>query len=145
MANPHIGMSRGVWGIFFTGIVSTVIYCIALLLFTIFPHIFVPEVIVFVSDYLADIGAIYIVFQILPIVTRPLSKDAWEITDHISSFVAAAIVVIAFPIAWGIRGEWPNFWVWKIWHGAFWISTADVLLTLVSLKISRNASRIVPA
>lgn len=145
MSIVHRGTTRGVWGIFLLGIISTVFYSVTVLMFTVFPHIFSQRALVLIADYWADIGGIYIVTQVLPIVTRPLTKDAWEVSDHISSFVAAAIVVLVFPIAWGIRGEWPSFWVWKVWHGSVWISAADVLLTLVSLKISKNASRITPA
>lgn len=145
MAIPHHGMSRGVWGVFITGIIATITYSFLLLILIIFPSILSPAALMWFAEVWGDIGAIYIVSQILPILTRPVTRDAWEITDGMSSYIPAAIVVLVFPVAWFIRGEWPNWWTARIAQNAFWISLGDVLLTHIALKISRNASRITSA
>lgn len=145
MSVPHPGMSKPVWIVFLLGIASTLVYSGAVLVLTIFPHVLASGWLSWIAERWAEFGGFYIVMQILPIIARPLNKDAWELSDNVSSYIAAALVFVAFPIAWFIRGEWPDYWTWKIWRGSVWISIADVLLTYVAFKISRAAARFTTA
>jgi hypothetical protein len=130
---------------FWVGVISTLFYSLCVFAFTIYPHIFAPGVIAIIAEFWGIFGGIYIWFQIMTIVTRPVHQDAWEITDHVTSFIPAAILLFGATLVWWTRGEWPSYDVWKIWFSSLFISMCDVSLTFVSLRISKNATRITSA
>ena len=134
--------------IFWVGVLSTLVYVLALVFLTIFPardiNLF-RGVLGLAAEYWGEISGIYIVAQVLPIATRPLNKDAWEITDNISSYLPAALLLIGFPLAWWGRWDLLSDDMVKIIQVAIPIAIADVLLTQVSYRISRAAQRFTSA
>ena len=144
MAVAHPGMSRSVWIIFLIGVFSTMVYAAMLVPLLIFPNALSVGWKSWVAEWWGVVGAFYFNMQILPVVARPLTKDAWEIADNVTSFIPASIVLVGAPLVWWTATGAPDYWTFKIWHIAFWVSAADVLLTFVSLRISRNAARLTP-
>lgn len=129
---------------FIIATIATITYSILLVFVILFPKVLAPFAISWLADSWADIGCYYLVAQSLAVVLRPVHKDVYEYTDHISSFVPAAIVFVAAPMVW-YSSEWPGWDIFKIWRTSMPVAMVDIILTLVSLKISRMASRITPA
>lgn len=135
---------KPIWLIFLIGLLSTATYAVLIGIFLLFGNL--PSGLVrWFADHWGEVSGVYIITQIVPIVSRPLSRDAWEAFDHISSFIPAALVILVAPIVWMVQGRWPTPDVWQIWWVSFFIVVADVLLTLVALKISRASQRFTPS
>lgn len=142
----HPGMSRSVWIVFLIGVFSTIVYAALLFPLLIFPNILSVGWKSWVAEWWGAFGAFYLLLQALPIVSRPVTKDAWEIADNVSSFIPAALVIIGAPLLWlGGKYGGPDYWTFKMWVISLFVSLVDVTLTFVSLRISRNAGRITPA
>lgn len=151
MSLPHGKMGNGLWVVFLLGVFSSIVYAGSVALVVIFPDALNKSVLVWITDKWGVIGGIYLFLQILPIISRPVNKDGWEITDNITSYIPAAVLMIGAPLVYGVRGYyglgdyWPNHWAWEVAHMSFWFSLCDVMLTQVSYKISRAVGRIATA
>ncbi len=96
------------------------------------------------SGYWGFIGGMYLVLQILPVISRPVTAEAQEMGDILTSPAAFFTAVLLIPAIFWSRGAWPNYWEYKIWWTSLPFSVADVLLVLVQYKISRGIARVAP-
>ena len=141
----HTKMPASIWVVFYIGVLASIVYSTAIFFLTIFPYWFGASIRAHITEWWGIAGGVFICLQIIPVVSRPVHKDAWEIADHLTSWISIVILLGAFPAIWFTRGIMPDRWTWQVYGTALALSVADVLLTFVSLKISRFAQRITPA
>ena len=103
-----------------------------------------PGALVWWAEWWGFIGGIYIMFQILAVVTRPVTNEAQEMGDIVTSPAAFFVFLILIPSIWYSRGQWPNYWEFKIWWTSLPFGVGDMLLTLAMYRISRGIARIAP-
>lgn len=104
----------------------------------------------FLAEWWGLVGAIYLLTQIVPLISYNPLEERREMVDILTSPIASAVVFLVIPAVYLAKyhyvgsAAWPSWEAWKIEITSMPYSISDLALMLVLYRISRATVRTTP-
>lgn len=103
--------------------------------------LFSPSGLDHVWEWWPFICGAYVMCEVAPLISYNPLEETREKVDILTSPLVAAVLFLLVPAVFIAKGEWPVWWVWKIWLNSVPFSLIDLMLMLVLYRISRATVR----